>query len=102
MPAYVVSELELIDAQALAAYRALAGPAVEKYGGRYLARGGTVETIEDDWDGPRLQVVIIEFASLERAHEWYASAEYARALAIRPKASRRRLTFLAGVAPPAE
>ena len=98
MPAYVISELELLDAEQLAAYRALAGPAVTKYGGRYLARGGQIETIEDDWNGPQRQIVIIEFASLQRAHEWYDSPEYAAALAIRPRASRRRLTFLDGIA----
>jgi uncharacterized protein (DUF1330 family) len=39
------------DPAALAAYAKLAGPAVTSNGGRFLARGGTVKTYEQDTGG---------------------------------------------------
>jgi uncharacterized protein (DUF1330 family) len=42
--------------------------------------------------------VIVEFPSLERARQWYASSSYARALEYRGAALERRLVFVDGVA----
>ena len=42
MPAYIVLDIEVTDADAFAKYKELGPPAVAAYGGRYLARGGRV------------------------------------------------------------
>ncbi len=36
------------------------------------------------------RIVIVEFPTMERLKEWYASAEYAKALALRARALDRR------------
>jgi uncharacterized protein (DUF1330 family) len=41
--------------------------------------------------------VIVEFPDGERLRQWYRSADYAEALAIRDTALRRRLLFIEGV-----
>jgi uncharacterized protein (DUF1330 family) len=41
-------------------------------------------------------VVIVEFPSMERLRDWYASPEYAEALEIRQTALARRLLFVEG------
>ena len=43
--------------------------------------------------------VIAEFPSMARAHEWYRSPEYAKALELRQTALHRRLIFVDGVPP---
>jgi len=43
---------------------------------------------------------VLEFPSLEQARKWYASPEYAPALALRLKAARSKVLLVEG-APPA-
>jgi uncharacterized protein (DUF1330 family) len=95
MPAYVVCEVEVIDAEAFESYKALAPPTIAAYGGRYLARGGRTDTLEGDRSPQRL--VILEFPSLERAREWWESEEYAPAKSARNAAARVRMTCVEGV-----
>jgi len=64
--------------------------------GRYIVRGGTVEAIEGEWPVHR-RVIIVEFPTMERAREWYGSAEYAAALEVRATALTRRLIFVEGI-----
>jgi uncharacterized protein (DUF1330 family) len=49
MAAYAVAEIEITDPAAYEGYRPLAAAAVEKYGGRFLVRGGRTETVEGGW-----------------------------------------------------
>ena len=98
MAAYVISEVEPRDRAAMETYRALAAQSIAQYGGRYIVRGGAAELVEG---GPSLKtLVIVEFPSMTRAREWYASAEYAEALKVRQTALERRLVFVEGVARP--
>ena len=97
MAAYVISEVEVRDRAAMEAYRTLAAQTIAQYGGRYLARGGAAEVVEGG--PPAKSVVIVEFPSMVRAREWYASAEYADALKLRQTALERRLLFVEGVVP---
>ena len=97
MPAYVISEVEVRDQAAMEAYRALAAQTILQYGGRYLARGGAAEVVEGG--PPARTVIIVEFPSMDRAREWYASPEYAEALKLRQAALERRLMFVEGAVP---
>jgi uncharacterized protein (DUF1330 family) len=94
MPAYVISELEIRDDKAIETYRTLAAASIALYGGRYLVRGGAAELVEGS--PPPKMLIIVEFASMARAKEWYASAEYAEALKVRRTALERRLVFVEG------
>jgi uncharacterized protein (DUF1330 family) len=97
MPAYLISDVEFLDPDLVATYRSLAQAAIARHGGRYLARGGTVEAVEGGWTPQN--IVIVEFPTMERARDWYRSPEYAEALAISKRALRRRMVFVEGVAP---
>jgi len=97
MTAYVISEIEDFDPTLIEQYRALAQTAIAKHGGRYIVRGGPMETVEGGW-APKL-IVIVEFPTMEKARAWYRSAEYAEALKLRQTALRRKLIFVEGVAP---
>jgi uncharacterized protein (DUF1330 family) len=97
MTAYVLSEVEMRDRTAMDAYRALAAQTIAQYGGRYLARGGATDLVEGG--PPPKTIIIVEFPSMARARQWYASAEYAEALKLRGSALARRLLFVEGVVP---
>lgn len=97
MTAYVISEVEVRDQAAMEAYRARAAMTIAQYGGRYLARGGAADVVEGS--PPPKTIVIVEFPSMARAREWYASPEYAEALKLRETALERRLLFVEGVLP---
>lgn len=97
MKADVISEVEVRDQAAMAAYRMLAAQTIAQYGGRYLARGGAAEVVEGA--PPPKTIVVVEFPSMSRAREWYASVEYAEALKLRQTALERRLIFVEGAAP---
>ncbi|MFY9688697.1 MAG: DUF1330 domain-containing protein [Candidatus Acidiferrales bacterium] len=95
MPAYVISDLTPRDAAAIEIYRHRAAQSIAQYGGRYFARGGSIEVLEGQWS-PR-SIVMIEFPDIERAHAWYRSPEYARALEVRDQALSRNLILVDGV-----
>jgi uncharacterized protein (DUF1330 family) len=95
MAAYLIADVEITDPAAYEGYRPLAGAAVEKYGGKFLARGGSATPAEGGWAPKRL--VIVEFPSMEKLKAFYNSPEYAKARAIRQKASKSRLIFVEGV-----
>jgi uncharacterized protein (DUF1330 family) len=80
MAAYVIVDTKLTNADAYEEYKTKARPIIEKFGGKYQARGGKMEILEDDlWRPSRL--VIIEFADMDQALTCLRSAEY---LSVRP------------------
>jgi uncharacterized protein (DUF1330 family) len=97
MSAYVISEVEMRDAAGFEAYRTIAAKTIAQYGGRYLVRGGGASVIEGG--PPPKTVIVVEFPTMQRLREWYASPEYAEALKVRRTALDRRLIFVQGVAP---
>jgi uncharacterized protein (DUF1330 family) len=97
MSAYVISEVDVKDAAGFETYRTIAAKAIAQYGGRYLVRGGAANVVEGG--PPPKTIIVVEFPSMEKLREWYASAEYAEALKVRRTALDRRLIFVEGVPP---
>jgi uncharacterized protein (DUF1330 family) len=85
------------DAAGFEAYRTIAAKAIAQYGGRYLVRGGAANVAEGG--PPPNTIIVVEFPTMERLREWYASPEYAQALKVRQTALDRRLIFVEGVVP---
>jgi len=97
MVAYVINDMEVTDPALLEEYKKLSPATVAQYGGRFLARGGTMEVLEGAWQPKRL--VILEFPSLAQAKAWVNSPEYVPARRIRQQASRSNLVVVDGVPP---
>jgi uncharacterized protein (DUF1330 family) len=95
MPAYIVVEVEVHEPQRYENYKAMVPPSLEAYGGRFLVRGGQVETLEGDWAPKRF--VMVEFPSLERAKAWWESSEYADAKALRQATAKTQMIVVGGV-----
>jgi|ERR1700735_5665960 uncharacterized protein (DUF1330 family) len=66
----VVTYRSVSDAEKLAAYAKLAGPAVAHFGARFLARGNAAVAREQ---GVKERTVVVEYPSLERATAAYDS-----------------------------
>lgn len=95
MAAYVIVEVNVTDPQLFAEYAKGVPASIAAYGGKYLVRGGAVETKEGDWTPKR--VVTLEFPSMDQARKWYDSPEYKPLLAMRLKAASAKLILVEGV-----
>ncbi|MBN3035692.1 MAG: DUF1330 domain-containing protein [Bacteroidales bacterium] len=93
-PAYVVVDIEVLDPLRYEDYKKMAPPSLAIYGGRYIARGGTTETLEGDWSPTRL--VILQFPTAERARAWLNSEEYRQARTLRHATARTRMVLTEG------
>ncbi|MGK9171137.1 DUF1330 domain-containing protein [Inquilinus limosus] len=95
MPAYLIADTHVTNSDQYEEYKRHAAPLIERFGGRYLARGGKHEVLEGDWEPHRL--VVLEFPDVASLKAWYDSAEYAPIKAIRQGASQCRLIMLKGI-----
>jgi uncharacterized protein (DUF1330 family) len=95
MSAYVILDLSIHDPQEIINYQKLAPQSFADFGGKIIVRGGQLTTLEGDWSSDRL--VIVEFASVERAKEWYNSELYRKASVHRNKAATTRMIIVEGV-----
>lgn len=95
MAVYFVVDVNILDPQSYAEYSRQVGPMLDRYGGRFLVRGGAPETIEGDWHSQRF--VIIEFADAETFRAWYDSPEYTAIRTIRFNAANSRAILVQGI-----
>jgi uncharacterized protein (DUF1330 family) len=95
MPAYIIVEIDVTDPVGYEEYKQQAGATVEKYGGKYLVRGGATETLEGDWQPKR--IVILEFATMERARGWLNSEEYREPRKMRHRTATTKMILVQGV-----
>ena len=96
MACYLLVDTKLNDPEGYEAYKAKAKPIVESYGGKYLARGGELEVLEDDlWSPTRL--VIIEFPDKAAAMAFANSDEYAPVRALRHQSADCTLVLVEGI-----
>jgi uncharacterized protein (DUF1330 family) len=79
---------------ALADYAALAGPAIQAGGGRFLVRSTPVKTYEA---GLNQRAVVIQFDSIEHAVATFEGPAYQAALKALGDAAERDIRFVEGV-----
>lgn len=95
MAAYLIAELKVHDDEEFGKYKEQVAPMVEKYGGRYLVRGGAIFGLEGDSAPERM--VVIEFPSMEKAREFYDSEEYQPVMELRLNSADSRLLLAEGL-----
>ena len=95
MAAYVIANIDVKDPVRYQDYIKMSPVSIAKFGGRFIARGGKTEVLEGNWVPKRL--VLLEFPSVERAREWWASDEYAPAKALRQATSYGELVIIEGL-----
>ena len=88
MGALWIAHVTVTDAEAYGKYAELAGPAVAKHGGNFIARGGRFVQLEGK---ERPRNVVARFPSVDAAVDCYNSPEYQAALDFARGASEREL-----------
>lgn len=84
---------KIVNAEALAAYAKLAGPAIEAGGGTFLARGVPAKTYDA---GINERAVLIEFPSVEKAIATFESPAYQAAAKLLAGAVERDVRIVPG------
>jgi len=95
MPAYMIGRVDVTNLDKWKEYAAKAGPATEKFGGKYIVRGGPVHGLEN-FDDEGKRVVVVEFPDMEAAKAWYNSSEYQEAKILREDAGHARFMIVEG------
>jgi uncharacterized protein (DUF1330 family) len=95
MAAFLIADIDITDPARYEDYKRQVAPLVERFGGRYVARGGKHEVLEGDWEPHRL--VVLEFPDMASLKAWYDSPEYAPIKRIRDNAAKGRLIALEGL-----
>ncbi|MDQ2088424.1 DUF1330 domain-containing protein [Marimonas arenosa] len=88
MGALWIAHVTVTDPDAYGKYAELAGPAIAKHGGAFIARGGRFVQLEGK---ERPRNVVAKFPSVEAAVACYNSSEYQEALSHARGASEREL-----------
>ena len=92
--AYVISMMSITDAETYRKYTDRTPPIVEKYGGKFLARGGDILTVEGEEYKDRM--VILEFPSRQHILDWFDDPEYQEAKVFRHASSNARILVIDG------
>jgi uncharacterized protein (DUF1330 family) len=95
MPAYLIADIEVVDAAAFEEYRKQIPAVIAAHGGRYLARGGATEVLEGDW-APR-RAVIVEFQSMAALKAFYDAPDYRSLRELRQRATKTNLVAVEGI-----
>ncbi|PVE54926.1 DUF1330 domain-containing protein [Rhizobium rhizogenes] len=92
--AYWIARVDLRDAERYKDYVATAKPAFERYGAKFIARGGAFTELEGQ---ARARNVIIEFPSMQHAVDCYNSEEYQAAAKIRQEVADAEMVVVEGI-----
>jgi uncharacterized protein (DUF1330 family) len=95
MPAYIIVDVTINDPKAYEEYKKLTPATIAAYDGKFVVRGGRSECLEGDWNPQR--TVVLQFPTLERAKEWWASEEYAPAKKIRQANATTKMLVVEGI-----
>ncbi len=95
MAVYVIVNTVARNPEEYEKYKAQAGPMVEKYGGKVLARGGALEVMEGDWNPARL--VLLEFPGRQAFLNFAQSPECAPVAEIRHANPHTGMMLVEGV-----
>lgn len=95
MVAYVIFDVDIRDPKQYQEFMSGVKPALERAGGKYLARGGAHKVYEGDWQ-PR-RIVLLEFPSIAAFEAFYSGATYQGLKSIRDACSSARLVGLEGL-----
>lgn len=91
MAALWIAHVTVTDTEAYAKYAELAGPAIAKHGGAFIARAARYVQLEGK---ERPRNVVARFPSVDAAVECYKSPEYQQALDHARGASERELVVV--------
>jgi uncharacterized protein (DUF1330 family) len=97
MAAYVIVRvLEMRDTAWLEEYAPKTAALVQKHGGKFLVRGGAKESLEGAGKLP-VNIVVLEFPSMEKAKAWHNDPAYAPLIKLRQSGCDAELVLVEGI-----
>ncbi len=96
MAAYIIVRVHIANPEAYQEYMKHTPRIIADHGGKMIARGGTVETLEGPEETKRL--VIIEFPSMDVAKTFYHSEDYQKCKTLRQGAGEAQFFVVDGYA----
>ena len=94
MPAFLIADIEVTNPEGFKKYQDTVPGTIEKYGGKYLVRGGDHETLEGEWSPHRL--VVLQFPNMTTLKKWYNSDDYQAILGSRTDNSNGSVVIVEG------
>jgi uncharacterized protein (DUF1330 family) len=94
MPAYVITKIDVHDAQAFTAYIEASTATIRRFGGHHIARGAEAAVMEGE--GNTLRNGIIQFASVDDARAWYQSDGYQAVRKLRESCATAHFYIIPG------
>ena len=91
---YWIARVDVRDAERYKDYVTLARPAFERFGAKFLARGGAFHKLEGQVRGRN---VVIEFPSFQAAVDCYDSSDYQAAAAVRHECADAEMVVVEGM-----
>jgi uncharacterized protein (DUF1330 family) len=91
---YVILTEVIRDPEGMDAYGQAAGPSLREGGAKVLAVDRHPDVLEGQW--PATQTVVLEFASVDAARNWYRSETYQAAAKIRQDAAESNVVIVSG------
>ena len=95
MTAYFIIQINVKNKENYELYKNKVTPIVEKYGGKYIVRGGKSENVEGSW--PYQRTVVLEFPTYEMVKKWHDSEEYKPIKKIRKDNSEGNAIIIEGL-----
>lgn len=94
-PVYSIVDIEIRDGKKFGEYIAGHVPSLAKAGGRFIAAGGKLETVEGDWM-PR-RIIVHQWPSAKAFLDWYNGPEYRPWRDLRHSVSSANVVLAQGV-----
>ena len=94
MAAFVVVQVHVNNPEPYEVYKNGVAATLTPFGGKFLARGGKVETLEGDWKPERM--VIIEFPEREKAEAFLGDPEIQDLFKVRHDTTTSKLVLADG------
>lgn len=95
MPAYLIANIEIKDAERIKDYLTATPEILEKYTGRFLARGGQILNLEGNWNPKR--IVVVEFDTFEKAKAFWNASEYKPLKELRQASANTQMIIVDGI-----
>ena len=93
---YLLVDVDIHNIDEYKKYLNKVKPMVEKFGGKYLIKGGKIDAKETDlWKPTR--IVLVQFPNKTSALKWYNSEEYRPLKNLRLNNATSNILFIEGV-----
>ena len=94
----MIIEIKIKNRELYSQYMEKVPEIVEKYGGRYLIRGGKVTALSGHWNPERM--IVIAFETVEQLQRCFSSPEYLELAPLREQSAVSKSIIVDGYLPP--